>query len=95
VVAVPDSVTVDLADVTDAPQLHARLKAALGFPDWYGANWDALWDTIAGLVQLPPEVVFTGWAGFAGQNPEAAGTLRRILDRYEAQRVGSTRFTYR
>jgi len=81
--------------VADAPQLHARLKTALGFPDWYGANWDALWDAITGLVELPAEVVFTGWAGFAARTPETAGTLRRILDRYEAQRVGPTRFTYR
>ena len=25
-------------------QVHERLKKAFGFPDYYGNNWDALWD---------------------------------------------------
>lgn len=26
--------------------IHERIKLAFGFPNYYGANWDALWDCL-------------------------------------------------
>ena len=27
-------------------ELHQRIKVAFDFPDYYGENWDALWDCL-------------------------------------------------
>lgn len=85
----PPHVAIDLDTVADTRQLHAVLKQALGFPDFYGMNWAAFWDAITGLVDMPAELSFTGWTGFEHRTPEAA-TLRRRLDDYAATRPGFT-----
>lgn len=42
----PAQNTIDLAKVDSIEKLHARLKRALGLPDYYGANLDALYDVL-------------------------------------------------
>jgi len=37
------------------PELLRRLAGALGFPDWFGANWDALEDCLTDLSWRPAE----------------------------------------
>jgi hypothetical protein len=44
-----DLARVDLAGAADKEALLARLAQALGFPDWFGGNWDALEDCLADL----------------------------------------------
>jgi hypothetical protein len=44
-----DTARVDLAGAADKEALLARLAQALGFPDWFGGNWDALEDCLADL----------------------------------------------
>jgi hypothetical protein len=51
-----DAARVDLAGAADKEALLARLALALGFPDWFGGNWDALEDCLADL----------SWRGGAG-----------------------------
>ncbi len=36
----------DLTGVSDLEDLHNRIKKALDFPDYYGANWNAFWDCL-------------------------------------------------
>jgi len=36
-------VTFDLSTVDSVRELHALMATTLGFPDWYGPNWDAFW----------------------------------------------------
>jgi hypothetical protein len=44
-----DLARVDLAGAADKEALLQRVAQALGFPDWFGANWDALEDCLADL----------------------------------------------
>jgi ribonuclease inhibitor len=76
---------IDLSDVTTNSGLHALLKRELGFPVWYGGNWSALWDAITGLVDLPEELVFTGWETYSRRSPEDARMLRTVFDRFAEQ----------
>ena len=48
---------VDLAHVSDKAELMRALAAALGFPGWFGANWDALEDCLTDA----------NWAGVDGR----------------------------
>ncbi len=36
----------DLTDCKTWWDLHSRIQEALHFPDFYGKNWDAFWDSI-------------------------------------------------
>ena len=64
-----DSVRIDLAGCSDKASLLERVATALGFPEWFGGNWDALYDCLADL----------GWREAAGWLLvlENTGDLRR------------------
>ena len=40
-------ITLNGANMTTRAAAHAEIARALDFPDWYGANLDALWDMIS------------------------------------------------
>ena len=40
-------VEIDLTGCKSLRELHARIRVALDFPEWYGANWSAFWDVIS------------------------------------------------
>ncbi|MDO8070588.1 MULTISPECIES: barstar family protein [unclassified Janthinobacterium] len=77
----PTLVSVDLSDINSPRQLHAALAAALGFPSFYGMNWDAFQDAITGLVDMPQQLELRGWPAFAARLPDEAAILQRILAR--------------
>jgi RNAse (barnase) inhibitor barstar len=43
---------VDLAGCTEKIELLARIGASMRFPDWFGSNWDALYDCLGDLSWL-------------------------------------------
>ncbi|HDR8065350.1 TPA: barstar family protein [Bacillus cereus] len=53
---------IDVSNIQTAEELHLLLKEKLGFPDFYGENWDAFWDCITGFVDLPKKMIFNGWS---------------------------------
>ena len=74
-------VTIDLSAINSPHQLHAALAAAPGFPAMYGMNWDAFWDAITGLVDMPQQLELRGWTAFAARLPHDAAILQRSLAR--------------
>lgn len=54
-------VRVDVSNIKSSTDLHSLLKEKLGFPNFYGENWDAFWDAITGLVELPLQIHIVGW----------------------------------
>ncbi|MES2126880.1 MAG: barstar family protein [Pseudomonadota bacterium] len=73
-------VSIDLGAATDADMLHHLLMEALKFPGWYGCNWDAFWDAITGLVEMPEVLEFTNWQGFAARLPNESHLMRTCLE---------------
>ncbi|KIF70723.1 ribonuclease inhibitor [Streptomyces sp. AcH 505] len=78
-------VIIDVGRVDDERELHALLKTELGFPAFYGMNWDAFWDALTGLVQIPDHLRFTGWDHLNTCVPRGATLLAQTLDRYRQQ----------
>lgn len=37
-------------------EVHEIIKTELGLPDCYGANLDALWDAVTGLMYVPANI---------------------------------------
>jgi RNAse (barnase) inhibitor barstar len=81
----PQDVEIDLTDVATDEQLHVVLMRKLNFPDFYGRNWDAFWDTITGLVEMPRSITFHGWSQFEKRFPGSAHHLRECLARANQQ----------
>ena len=72
-------VEIDLHMVTSAEELHSLLKGSLNFPGWYGGNWDAFWDAITGLVEMPQMLRLLGWEQLSRRLPHDAGLLEQCL----------------
>ena len=52
-----DAIRIDLAGCQDKAGFLGRIAAALGFPAWFGDNWDAFYDCLADLSWRPGK----GW----------------------------------
>lgn len=81
----PELIVIDLSRIQSKQELHEALQIALGFPHWYGRNWDAFWDAITGLVAMPTTLQFIGWPNFEVRLPVEAQHLRSALDEMSAK----------
>ena len=80
--------TLDLSGITTKADLHELFKTQLGFPEWYGPSWDAFFDCIIAIVELPEQLVLVNWQEFAQACPKDMGILRQVIQDYEAERPG-------
>ena len=78
----PEFKTIDLGIVVNTQNLHDTFADRLRFPDFYGNNWDAFWDAITGLVEMPKLLTLTNWSKFAETLPQDAKILEKIVADY-------------
>lgn len=65
---------INLAKVTSTRALHLTLARALHFPDYYGANWDALADCLSDLSWMnTPAYILILDSGHTLQNADPEG----------------------
>lgn len=74
--------TLNLSGITTKTSLHHFFKAELQFPDWYGVSWDAFWDCIIAVVEMPAQLTLTHWEEFAQHCPRDMQVLRTIIQDY-------------
>ena len=80
-----EKIVLDVSDIGTFVELQSYLQKELGFPDFYGMNWDAFWDAITGLVELPEVLVLVGWESQIQTLLEEANVLRDLLERYNRE----------
>jgi ribonuclease inhibitor len=80
------SVAIDLSGINTKVAIHQAFKQQLGFPDWYGPSWDAFWDAIIAVVEMPDEVMLLNWQEFAQACPKDMQILRQIISDYHAEK---------
>jgi len=80
--ASPKVLEVDLGAVNSREELHKTLASALGFPDWYGRNWDAFWDCVRDpkLSVLPKELTLRNSAHLSHFLPREYRLFKKCLD---------------
>ncbi|CRH18289.1 barstar family protein [Carnobacterium maltaromaticum] len=78
-------VIIDLENISTKKELQVLLKQKLDFPDYYGENWDAFWDTITGLVELPEKITFEHWSILEINIPNEANSLKDILCKFNKE----------
>jgi len=77
-----DAVRIDLDGCAEKGEFLERTAAALGFPSWFGGNWDAFFDCLADLSWRPARghvLVFENTADMRRHAPEALDTAVTIL----------------
>jgi len=72
-------IKIDLSRIQNHKELHATLCTSLNFPNWYRQNWDAFWDAITGLVEMPDTLEFSDWDIFSEHLPHDAKMLWECL----------------
>ncbi len=73
------AVQVDLGQAPDKAALLAAFARELGFPDWFGSNWDALEDCLTDLSWLEPGEVVLILEGSEALPPDDLGVLIDVL----------------
>ena len=90
----PDSKTIDLEYIVNINHLHEVFMERLNFPDYYGKNWDAFWDTVTGLVEMPKVLKLKNWKKFRKQFREDSKILDRIISNYNREFSDKQIITY-
>lgn len=75
-------VVVNVRCIRSLYELHSELKSKLGLPSFYGMNWDAYWDAITGLIELPETLIFEGWDMLSKTLPEDSKILVRLMNQF-------------
>jgi len=78
-------IIINVENITTSQQLQTVLMEGLDFPDFYGKNWDAFWDAITGLVELPENIIFENWKKLENGLPEESSILKRLLNEYNKE----------
>lgn len=73
-------ITIDGTQIDNASQMHDFLKEALGLPDYYGANLDALWDGLTGWVETPLTIQ---WEHFQESENKLGEYSQRLLELFQ------------
>jgi Barstar (barnase inhibitor) len=68
-----------LQDVTEKSALLRRIAARLGFPAWFGENWDALEDCLTDLSWLEGEGYVVVFEGFQFLPADELGVLLDVV----------------
>lgn len=82
---VPETITINCKEAQDIKGLHRLLAQALDFPSFYGNNWNALWDAITGLVEMPENLVFINFNHLKTAFPEQWKIMEDLLDEWLAR----------
>ena len=77
--------SIDMSQVASNKHLHNLIAEKLHFPKFYGNNWDALWDSITGLVEMPNKLILYNWNQFQTELPKDANTLKELVEDYNAK----------
>lgn len=71
---------INLKGISTKEGLHIQLAQSLSLPVWYGKNWDAFWDSITGLIELPKEIEFIGFELMSKDLPEDSKQLKKCFE---------------
>lgn len=80
--SVSGALTVDLSNSRNLESVLRQLGKALAFPDWYGANLDALYDCLSDPDWAPPAegiVLLNGMAAWRDRQPEKCSLFFEVL----------------
>ena len=76
----------------DKAKVLAQIGKALAFPDWYGANFDALFDCLTDADWQPAKghlLLLSGMANLLASDPDSFATLIEVLQAAAESRLAA------
>lgn len=78
--------TLDFSGLKYYSDIHRILKEELDFPEYYGENWDALWDCLTDMVGQKIVIEIYGMEVLRQKFPEDAESLLGIFREFKHYR---------
>lgn len=75
--------TIDFTDVNHYLEMHAVIKKALDFPEYYGCNWSAFWDCLTDMYGDPIHIEIIGLDVIERKFNHSANKMIEILKRFK------------
>lgn len=73
--------TLDFSKVNYYLEVHKIIKEGLDFPDYYGENWDALWDCLTDMLGEPFKIELIGMENLDCKFKNASDKITEIFRR--------------
>lgn len=70
---------INLTGINNELELQNALKIQLELPSFYGKNWDAFWDAITGLIEMPDILIVEGWEELHSKLPREAEIFKNVM----------------
>lgn len=81
-----DLYVIDFSNVKHYFEMHFAIRDALGFPDYYGCNWDALWDCLTDMIGEPIHIEIRGFDVFEERFASLVDKLLGLLSAFRHYR---------
>ncbi|GAB2677769.1 hypothetical protein GCM10027036_34350 [Flavihumibacter cheonanensis] len=86
------SLIINLENIQSLEELHQLFQVQLNFPTFYGNNWDAFWDTITGLIDLPNPLYISGINRLRDILPREAAIMEETVKCYNKLGISKIEF---
>ena len=80
---IKEKYTIDFTNVKSYLEMHAIIRHALDFPDYYGCNWSAFWDCLTDMYGDPIHIEIIGLEVIERKFGDAAKKMIEILKRFK------------
>ena len=74
---------IDFSKVNHYIEMHQVIKDALDFPEHYGNNWDAFWDSLRDMIGMNVHIILVGWEVIEKKFKQDATILLQILKEFK------------
>ncbi len=85
---------IDFININTKKELHLLLKKELLFPDFYGCNWDAFWDSITAIVEMPLNITFRNYHYLESILPVDAKIFRKCISDFLKEYNQNNRYNF-
>lgn len=73
-------IILDFTEIKTPDEIHGMLKEKFGLPDYYGRNWDALWDCLRYMWDEKTTVKVCGLSSLSEEGQEYCKPMIEVFE---------------